>query len=110
MPQLIVQTDRLPYGKRTYLRGEEFEASEKDAKLLVGIKKARLSETYGSGPTDLPAEVMTRAVKAEEPAPVVTEVVEDEAPKSQTYLRRDMVAETPSQKAPGRRGRPKKSQ
>jgi len=109
MPKLISTVDRLAYGKKVYRFGDDFEASEKDARLLVGIRKAKL---YEGAPlaVDLPASVMNRAVAAEEPA----EVVEDEAPLAQSglYQRRDMVAESAndSPRKPGRRGRPRKSQ
>lgn len=87
------------YGGATYLPGASFEASDKDAKLLVAIKKAE----YGGvakNKTDLPAP------KTEE-APV-----EPEAPLQPAYHRRDMQAagltgeEKPSQSS--RRGRPRK--
>lgn len=50
----IIATQRIPYGKRRYEAGEEIDcASEKDARLLVGIGKAKFA---GAGsPTDLPA-------------------------------------------------------
>ncbi len=144
MPKLIALVDKLPYGKFDHNKGDEFEADDRFANLVIKIGKARLAD--GASPpnaSDLPDEVMSRAAKREpiteieepaeveevaevEDAPVVEKamnaeaVEEDEAPKSQSYHRRDMVAETPKtplvpNKAipyPKKRGRPfgKKSQ
>lgn len=81
MPNLIA-TKEVRYAGKTMLAGESFEASDKDAKVLVAIKKAE----YGGAAknkTDLPK----KAAKIEE-APV-----EPEAPLSRTYHRRDMQAQ-----------------
>lgn len=40
MPTLIVKVKELRYNKKTYLRGDTFEASEKDANVLKTIGKA----------------------------------------------------------------------
>lgn len=108
MEKLVVIADKLKWGREMLRKGAEFEASPKHAKLLKDIGRAEAAGV--KGPTDLPAEVMKRAVKAEEPAAEAAPVPE---PESGVYKRRDMVAETlvttPYPKAPGRRGRPKKS-
>lgn len=88
----IIAAQRIPYGKQRYDVGEEIEASEKDARLLVHIGKATLPETRSR--TDLPSmQVQTREVVAEKP-----EGAAPEAPTHpQTYSRRDMTAESAGQ-------------
>jgi hypothetical protein len=101
------------YGGKDQQPGDVFEASEKDAKTLKLIKKAKDASGPVKSAADLPSEVMQRSSRREpvtEDEPEVVEKVveavkEDEAPKPQTYLHRAMVAD----KTPGRRGRPPKS-
>jgi hypothetical protein len=63
----IIATQRIPYGKRRYEAGEEIpDVSDKDAKLLVGIGKAKLADARS--PTDLPKAALP-AAPVEEAAP-----------------------------------------
>lgn len=133
MPKMTVATDKFPYGKNVYRRGSEVDIEDRHVELFLKIGKVRWPEGATPNASDLPEEVMQRnsrrepVTEVEEPAveevaeiedePVVekamkAEAVEDEAPKPQTYLRRDMVAATPKAKPapkPGRRGKAKKS-
>ena len=99
MKRLVVLAERLPYGRNVYRRGEEFEASDKDARLLKFIRKA--ADAVAPPP---PAKV--KAIVQEVPA-------EPPVPLSSHYLRRDMRAEdgrtgeTTSLRL-SRRGRPRK--
>ena len=40
MPKMIVTTREMRYAGKTYLRDAEFEASDKDAKILTAVRKA----------------------------------------------------------------------
>lgn len=90
---VIVATKELRYAGKTMLANASFEASEKDAKLLVQIGKARISNAPRPKSVDLPKEVMSRApaieTKVETAEPVAEPV---EAPKRH-YRRRDMSAD-----------------
>jgi hypothetical protein len=87
----IIANQTLPYGKRRYAAGEEIDATEKDAKLLVGIGKARRATV----PQSAPAALTVKAPPAPEPTPEV-EAAPEAPPHPQTYHRRDMVAEPPA--------------
>lgn len=95
---VIVATKELRYAGKTMLADVSFEASEKDAKLLVKIGKARLSDAGKPKSVDLPKEVMSRApvketkVETAEPVEVKAEESVEEAPKRH-YRRRDMSAD-----------------
>ena len=108
----IVATQNMPYGHRRYVAGEEFDASEKDARLLVKIGRAahvspaRQAQTVVQPVSVAPAPEVT-APEPKEAAP--------EAPASpQQYHRRDMTAEPAGQTGPAprsqssRRGRRQK--
>lgn len=109
MPALIA-TKELRYGDRTVHPGEPFDASEKDARLLKAIGKAKDGEPVNK--TDLP--------KATMPSPADPELGDDKeqeppAPleRGASYQTRHMEADTgltgeekPSPSS--RRGRPQK--
>ena len=89
MPQLTA-TRELRYGGKTLLEGDSFEATDKDARTLIAIKKAEAAGSSPKNKTDLPKEVMK---------PAKVEKVEEEAPSepvvplsTQNYMRRDMRA------------------
>jgi hypothetical protein len=95
----IIATQRIPYGKKRYEVGEEIPASEKDAKLLVAIGKARRSDA--GSPTDLPASVMQAGEKAPEPVDLAPEPAADgeaapEAPADPRTDTRDIAAAGPT--------------
>jgi hypothetical protein len=83
----LIATRTVRYGRTEYKEGEPFEASEKDAKLLIAIKKAKLV-TKAPKIVDLSPEVMSRASKAEP-------LTEHEATvfTKRRYRRRDITAE-----------------
>jgi hypothetical protein len=58
----------LKYGTRRLLAGEEFDASDKDAKLLIGIKKASAVRQPAHVPPPPPA-VAEKIAAAVTPAP-----------------------------------------
>ncbi|MGK8471198.1 hypothetical protein ACRS34_09655 [Stutzerimonas stutzeri] len=62
----------LRYAGRQVLAGKEFEATEKDAKILIAINRASL---------------------AVDPMPEPQPEQKEEAPKKRAYKRRDMTAE-----------------
>jgi hypothetical protein len=80
----LTATREVRYAGVNYYEGDKFEASDKDAKLLIAIKKATAGDIKRT--VDLPAEVLSRAVHVEE----------DAAPANFTkrrYRRRDLSAE-----------------
>lgn len=86
---ILVATRTVRIGRTEYKPGDSFEASDKDAKTWIAIRKARLSDPSPPKAVNLPKEVMAKAP--------VKEVVEDEAPKQKrSYHRRDMTAEEPA--------------
>lgn len=97
MPTLIAIKE-LHYAGKTRLPGEAFEASDRDAKLLDRIGKARSG--LGKNRTDLPESVMKAKEVEAEPAPL-----------PQGYQTRHMTAEPTGQTGEGelqpssRRGR-----
>lgn len=99
----VIALQSLPYGKKRYAAGDEVEVSEKDARLLIGIKRARAaSAPVQSPPAPLKMKAPTREVEAAPEAP----------PHPQQYHRRDLTAEPTGQTGPARasqlspRGRP----
>lgn len=64
----------LRYAGRQVLAGKEFEATEKDAKILIAINRACLAVDPMPEPEPEPEQ-------------------KEEAPKKRTYKRRDMKAE-----------------
>lgn len=102
MVQLFAVT-RVRYGRRDVQPGEPFEASDKDAKVLVAVRKA--TRAPASAPSDLPKAAMVpiEPVTPEpEPEPTPEPEATDTAPlvepeevrEPPTYARRDMQAET----------------
>jgi hypothetical protein len=74
MPELIVTAREIRYGRKALARGERFEASEKDAKVLKAIGKA---EDAPPKPVRRVAETKAPARKVEaEDAPAAPPVVE----------------------------------
>lgn len=55
----LVATQRFPYGGRDLGIGDEFDASDDDARILKGVGKA------GDAPKRKPSPVRTRSLKAE---------------------------------------------
>lgn len=95
---VAVKRVKYPHGPtgREYAPGEPFTAlSERDAKGLFIAGKAKYGTVDVPSAVDLPREVMTRQVKAED-APEPTEVNADAGepkPKRGRYKRRDLQAE-----------------
>lgn len=89
----IIATREIQYAGKRVLAGERFEATEKDAKIYVAVKRAALP-----GPVEPPASIKTMAApEPVEPAPAPVEAAKEEAapeapPHPQTYSRRDMQA------------------
>ncbi len=120
---LLVATREMRYAAKQYNRGDQFEASDKDARILKAIKKAtdapeekapppRAPLPRATAPTPPPGPTLNAtpvarvpeaaAPKAEPPPPVVTsstsepvKVVSESAPASLTtkYKRRDLSAQ-----------------
>jgi hypothetical protein len=98
MPRLIALKE-VRYARRTHVPGTdsaEFEASEKDAKVLKAIGKA------ADAPAKRAPAKQAKQMRAEEPAKVEPQVTQPVAPGSDmfetsqaagTYGRRDMRAE-----------------
>lgn len=86
----LVATKSLSYNTRRLQPGDQFEASDKDAKLLVGIKKAVAAIDRKPGKIASPsaklkakaAAAISEPVKQEAPAPDVSSGTE--APQSST--------------------------
>ena len=94
MPVLIA-TRTVRIGRTEYKPGDSFEASDKDAKTWIAIRKARLSDAARPKAVDLPKEVMSRAPIKEtkvETAEIKADETEEPAPKRH-YRRRDMSAD-----------------
>ena len=89
---------KYPHGPtgREYAPGEKFEAlSDRDAKALSLVGKAKILEVKKANPVDLPDEVMKPKAKAMEPEPAPQEApVEADVPlrRGRFYQRRDMKA------------------
>jgi hypothetical protein len=86
------------YASRTRNPGDPFEASEQDARILVGLGKAVApvvdtppQPAKASGPVPPPLIARDDPPLFEEPAE--KETAEEERPKKRTYKRRDLVAE-----------------
>lgn len=97
----LTATREVRYAGINYYEGDEFEASDKDAKLLIAIKKATPEPVKRA--VDLDPEVMGRGSK--EPLP------EENFPSRQ-YERRDLTAGPTGgerQSSLPRRGRPRKN-
>lgn len=97
-------------GKKLYWRGRDrvggeiVEVPEKEARLIVAVKKGTLvasqpKEQQPKQPVPEPRPLRGRAMKAEESlpsqpvAPMTTENTESLTPRSGRYSRRDMKAE-----------------
>jgi hypothetical protein len=82
------------YASRTRNPGDAFEASEQDARILVGLGKAvaPVVETPPPPePANAPEPVPPPSIARDDP-PLFKETA-DPAPKKRTYKRRDLVAE-----------------
>jgi hypothetical protein len=95
----ITATRELRYAGKRVLPGDTFEASDKDAKILVAVKRAT------HGPT--PAAAAPAHVLATRAAPIEREAAPEALPGPQTYSRRDMAAE--AQSGPTGAARPSRS-
>lgn len=85
MPELTAIKEHR-YGGTQRFPGDNYEATDKDAKLLKAVGRAKDKGSARKSPVDLPDEVMSRKVEeapAEPEAPL---------PEPNTYLRRDMQA------------------
>jgi hypothetical protein len=113
----IIATREIQYAGKRVLAGESFDATEKDAKIYVAVKRATLA-----GFVEPPAMLKTMAAPAPaEPVAPAAEPVdpakEEAAPDApahpQTYSRRDMTAAGPTGPAnpspSSRRGHPRKA-
>jgi hypothetical protein len=96
----IVATQNMPYGNRRYAAGEEFDASDRDAKLLVKIGRAAHVH---------PASHVHAVFKTENVVPVVEpspseaqEAAPGAQPSPRQYTRRDMTAEPAGQTGPAK--------
>lgn len=96
----ITATREIHYAGKARLPGETFDVSEKDAKIYVAIKRAKLARAMAEVPVGLksmsaPQSVQPDvAVAAIEPAePLQGEAAPEAQAHPRTYQRRDMVAE-----------------
>ncbi len=97
------------YGGAQRFPGDEYEASDKDAKLLKAVGKSG-DATAQKSVADLPKEVMQRA--APEPEPEVVEEPATPEFRRGEYHRRDMRAEETTElkpETPGRTGEAQQS-
>lgn len=63
MKQTLVAVQRMTYNTRRLQAGDSFDASERDARLLVGLRKAKI------GPPPAPARAQPRAEPVRPPEP-----------------------------------------
>lgn len=89
-------TREVYYASKTRNTGDEFDASESDARLLVGLEKAVLVEETPK-PKPAPQTLQTRELKAEEEKPAPQPMTTDNSEavttgRSRRYMRRDMRA------------------
>lgn len=89
----ITATREIQYAGIRVQPGETFDATEKDAKIFVAVKRATLAPA--TVPQSAPAALTVKAPPAPEPTPEV-EAAPEAPPHPQTYHRRDMVAEPPA--------------
>jgi hypothetical protein len=81
------------YASRTRNPGDAFEASEQDARILVGLGKAVAPVVDTPTPEPVKAsEPVPPPLIARDDPPLFEESAEP-APKKRTYKRRDLVAE-----------------
>jgi hypothetical protein len=81
------------YASRTRNPGDAFEASEQDARILVGLGKA-VAPVVDTPPEPAKAsEPVPPPLIARDDPPLFEEPAEKEAPRKRTYKRRDLVAE-----------------
>jgi hypothetical protein len=91
----LIAVTEVYYASRTRNPGDPFEASEQDARILVGLGKA-VAPVVDAPPPPQPAkasEPAPAAVVAHDDASPSNEQAEKEAPKKRTYKRRDLTAE-----------------
>lgn len=95
---VLVATRTVRIGRKEYKPGDSFEASDKDAKTWIAIRKARLSDAGPPAAVNLPKEVMSRApaktkVETAEPVEEKADEPADEPAPKRHYRRRDMSAD-----------------
>lgn len=93
MTAKLVALCEIYYGGKTHHDGDAFEASETDAAILVGLKKAWRHETAPARPVPTPQPLQTQALKAEETPPAKPMTTGTLPPAKRRYKRRDMRAE-----------------
>lgn len=88
MPRLVVTAEKLKFGRLVLMKGQQFDATEKEARLLKGIHRATDAADMRMNPTvDIPAPVReTRLTEVETAAP------KKQRGRPRKYERRDMVA------------------
>lgn len=93
------------YASKTHKVGEEFDAHDADARLLVGLEKAEHVQPVAKAKQEAPKpqtqQLQTREMKSEEPAKGPVEPMTSDAlpqgSRPRRYLRRDMTSEGDSQ-------------
>jgi hypothetical protein len=82
------------YASRTRNPGDPFDASEQDARILVGLGKAvaPVVEMPPPEPAKASEPAPPPSIARDDP-PLFEEPAEKEPPKRRTYKRRDLVAE-----------------
>lgn len=91
----IIATKQMRYASRRLEAGESFEASDRDAKVLIAARKASKKAVFN--PTNLPVRAAEPVAEAD-PSPISepeTEAAQDApaTPRKRTYQRRDLKAE-----------------
>lgn len=87
MPKLVA-TKAVRYAGKEMAAGEEFDASDKDAKLLIAVHKAELAP-----PPKRPRHIDSQPKVEPKALKPVEEPAADPKPASGLYQRRDMRAE-----------------
>jgi hypothetical protein len=90
----LIAVTEVFYASRTRNPGDAFEASEQDARILVGLGKAvaPVVETLPAEPAKA-SEPVPPPLMARDDPPLFEGPAEKEPPKRRTYKRRDLVAE-----------------
>ena len=93
MPKLIALKP-FTYLRRTVATGQVFEASNRDARIFIALRRATLAPVVKPAPPQAPEPVQTSRRRTRKPEPVMEDVFQEEPVLGLHYSTRHLTAES----------------